>query len=205
MEKTLIINWDNPSDLKKNISLLQKRRKEILRQLGYNQIKFNNSKYNIDTLLPIFNNMFDAVEYQEGNYYVYFHCNPLKKLNVAGNIKDLFLATKFSFLTHIPFYVGKGQGNRYLDLNRNDSHRKIRNQCLKMKQEIIPVKIIENVSEFTALQYENIFMYILGLRALSEHGLLCNLVENEDVPLFKRISSTDEQKKILKKNGFKFI
>lgn len=205
MKKKFDIDWDDPKDIKKYISILQLRRKNILREYGYNEVNFNGSKYNLDNLLPLFQTFFDYVVPEKGNNYVYFHCNPLKKLNIKSDIKHIFLASKFPNLNYEPFYVGKGNGNRAFELNRNDSHRKIRNQINKFGKEIEPIIIIDNISENCSLSYENIFMYILGLRALSNNGILVNLMENDIPELNNKVFSTDIGKKLIKKNGFKIL
>jgi hypothetical protein len=202
MKKIIEVDFDDPKDLKKVISGLQIRRKDLLRKLGFNEIRFNGSKYNIDNILPEFNRMLDSVNIESGDNYVYFHCNPYRKLDVSGNVKHLFLASRFNNITHEPIYVGKGIGDRYLDLNRNDSHRKIRSIIRRKGQDLIPVKIIENISERTALELENVFMYSLGLKALSQYGLLCNLIENDNSSIKYLIQDNEVMTKILKKNGF---
>lgn len=203
MKKIFEIDFDDPSDLKKHIRLLNNRRRNILQKMGYNEIKFNSNKFNIDSILPEIELVFNNIPIENGKHYVYFHCNPLHKLNVQGDLKHLFLAMKFNSLKTVPFYVGKGIGNRYLILNRNDSYGKIRNQISKMNKEIEPIKIIENVSENTALIYENFFMYFLGLKALSNHGMLVNLSENDTKDLILSIKKNIVFEKIVKKNGFK--
>lgn len=211
MQKILTVDWDSPKDLKKNISLLQKRRKSILRELGFDQIYFNGSRYNLETILPIFNKMYDTdlTNLYENNqqnindYYVYFHCNPIKPLNVKHDIKHLFLASKFPNLSHEPFYVGKGKGERYLDLNRNDSHRKIRSNIKKFKKEVISIKVIENITEKESLIFESKLIDILGLRCYSQYGILCNLDEGHDFESRRSLYNDDIATKIMKRNGFK--
>lgn len=208
MDKTLIVNWDNPSDLKKHISYLQIRRKNLLRQLGYNEINFAGSKYNYDNVFPILEDLYSTDMSPLNNnldnnkiYYVYAHCNPLNKLNVVGDLRHAFLASKFNNITHIPFYIGKGIGNRCFDLNRNDSHRKIRHKILKSDQDIKVVKLAENLSEIDALSIEGKLIDILGLRAYTRDGMLCNLDEGycaED----RRLLYNSNVVKLLRKNKF---
>lgn len=182
--KNLIIDFDNPSDLKKNITLLQKRRKNILRKLGYDGINFNSSKFSMHEIYPLFEqiletdlssiyNQFDTKK----NYYVYVHCNPLKPLSLH-NLKDIFLASKFN-LKYEPIYIGKGSGNRLDDLNRNDSHRKIRSFLLEKGKDLIAIKLKENLSENNALALESKIIDILGLKCLSKNGYLVNLDEGK--------------------------
>lgn len=210
MKKTIEIDLDNPSDLKRNITFLQKRRKELLSELGYSEIYFNGSKNNSEKLLPLFDQMLNTdLNYQEkdmnNSYYVYFHCNPLKPLTVKKDIKHLFLAKTFHNLKYEPFYVGKGTAERFKDFNRNDSHRKIRTQIVKFKQEIVPVKIFENLTESKALELETKLIDILGLMCLSKHGILCNLDEgmNSNNRINRYKDETGYIKKILNRNGFK--
>ena len=88
MKKIIEIqNYDDPSELKKLISVLQNRRKNILRSLGYDQINFNGSKYNSNTILPALEEMYKVDNCTVGNYYIYAHCNPLKPLSITTNLK----------------------------------------------------------------------------------------------------------------------
>ena len=62
MKKDFSIDWDNPSDIKKHISMLQIRRKLLLRKLGYNEVTFNNSKYNLDNIFPEINKLYNSIQ-----------------------------------------------------------------------------------------------------------------------------------------------
>lgn len=206
MYKQIEVNWDNPSDIKKAISKLQFRRKNLLRQLGYDEIKFDGSKYNMDNLLPLFEDIWntDLSEIYPNigskNYYVYAHCNPLIKLSSKKDIKQLFLAIKFN-LEFLPFYIGKGTGNRFNELNRNDSHKKIRQSIKSKGKEIVPIKLIDNLTEGKALEYEAKLIDILGLISLSKYGLLVNLDESKE-SIFRRSLYTHPLAiKLLDKNG----
>jgi hypothetical protein len=208
--KTIAIDWDCPKDLKKNITLLQQRRKSLLRSLGYDEIYFNGSKYNLENILPAFNQIYDTdlgdIYFNEdisGKYYVYLHCNPLKPLNVKNDIKHLFLASKYPNLKYEPFYVGKGKDNRYLDFVRNDSHRKIRTNIKKYNKEIVSVKVIENLSQAESFSYESKLIDILGLKCYSSYGCLVNLDEGENSNLRRKMYNNEIIFKILKRNGFK--
>jgi len=208
MEKILLeVDWENPSDLKNTITKLQKRRKSILRILGYDEIYFNNSKHHLSLLLPSFEKMIEGVVDDTGVYYVYAHCNPLKPLNIKHDIKHLFLSSKFSpQLEYEPFYIGKGTDNKYLNLNlnRNGSHSKIRSGLKKFDKEIECVILRKNLSADNALLLESKLIDILGLRSLSHHGLLCNLDEGVDNNQRRLLYDDPTITKILKRNGFRF-
>lgn len=177
------VDKNDPSDLKKHISLLQDYRRKRLRALGYSQAKFHLTKYNFKTVMVMIDSILDAnidscfdETSQSRNYYVYLHCNPLEEINVRHDVREVFLASKFN-VRYRPFYVGKGTGNRYLDFNRNDSHRKIRTSIIRKDKEVASMKIKENLSEVEALSLESKLIDILGLKVFSPGGYLVNLDE----------------------------
>jgi hypothetical protein len=105
--------------------------------------------------------------------YVYFHCDPTvpihdKKLGLVGFLADLGV-------THLPFYVGKGKGDRCNDLDRNDTHRKVRSKIRSFNQEVVVHKVSVNLTEHQALAMESKFIDMLRLRV--QGGLLVNLDE----------------------------
>ena len=208
-----IQNFDDPTNLKKIITSLQKRRKNILRSLGYDVVRFNNSKYNSVTILPIIEELYDFKLPEEltgySKYYAYFHCNPLKKLNAKHNLKHLFLATRFPGLLYEPFYVGKGSGNRAYDLSRNSIHRKIRTNILKFKKDVEVYVIQDKLYEEQALNIEAKLIDILGLQYNSKEGMLCNLDEGYEYinrrNLYKSCNNFEIIKRLLKANKFNII
>lgn len=106
------------------------------------------------------------------NYYVYAHCGTNK---IAVN-KDGITSWLATFgLDLIPFYIGKGVGNRAYDLNRNETHRKVR-QKLKEFGSDVQVRIIKDgLTELEALCLESKLIDIFGL--MGKGGKLVNLDE----------------------------
>jgi hypothetical protein len=105
-------------------------------------------------------------------YYVYAHCEP-NKIAIGKDGITSWAATLG--LDLIPFYIGKGTGNRAYDLNRNGTHRKVRQKFQNFKKDI-EVRIIEdNVSELEALCLESKLLDIFGLNG--KGGRLVNLDE----------------------------
>jgi len=106
-------------------------------------------------------------------YYVYTHCEPTHNAHVGKNGKTTFAAT--IGMTKLPFYVGKGTGTRAFDLNRNESHRKIRQRLQKFQKEIVVEIIKDRLSELDALMLESKIIDIFGL--ITSNGKLVNLDE----------------------------
>lgn len=207
MLKTYTINTDDPSDLKKHITILQKLRKRKLRNLGYNEVTFHSSKYSLDKIMPLIEGILSTdissvynLDKISTNYYVYAHCDPTRPINCQHDIREFFLATKYN-LKHIPFYIGKGTGNRCYDLNRNDSHRKIRTKLTNSNKEISVVKLYENLTAEQAICFESKLIDILGLRALNTTGYLVNLDEGVNANK-RRLLYPPETRKYLKVNGY---
>lgn len=119
------IDMDSMADLKKHITLLQRRRKKLLeKDCNYEPINFGVSRMNNKDIMGILEFLVNIKHPNHGTigkYYVYVHSNPVKPLSVTRDIRELFLASRYS-LSYLPFYVGKGIDDRCFDLNRNEGH-----------------------------------------------------------------------------------
>jgi hypothetical protein len=184
MLKDLKVDWDNPSDLKKHISMLQKRRKDVLRKnCSYTGIKFAMSKLNFNDIYWLFEFLHQLpcpTPSETAKYYVYVHCDPTRPLVVMRDIREYLLATKYK-LTHMPFYVGKGIDDRCYDLSRNEGHRKVRSRIISKSQEVQVIKVLENLDESTALFEEQKLISFLGLSSLDSQGYLVNLQTDKSI------------------------
>ena len=203
----ITVDENNPSELKKAISRLQKQRKLLLRQLGYESITFQGSRVNAQSILPELENMLATdvssiygPSAEDKSYYVYVHCDPSKGLDVKNNLKHLLLASKFN-LQHEPFYVGKGTGDRADDLSRNEGHRKIRTRLLQLGKEVEIVRIVSSLSESESLALEAKLIDVLGIRSFGRDGLLVNLDEGMTAAKRRKLYS-EKGLAILRKNGF---
>lgn len=197
---TIEVDWDNPSALKKTITTLQKRRKNLLRQKGYSEIHLQGSRYNLENILPLLDGILPIEALPGGDFYVYAHCDPRQKLDFQNDVRDVWLGQRFG-LSHRPIYIGKGSGDRFVDLIRDGAHRKIRTECKRLGLELMPVKLIAGLSKDSALSVEGRLIDILGCKHLSKHGYLTNIDEGED-PSSRRKGYTQLAKKLLQKNGF---
>jgi hypothetical protein len=192
MKKQIITNWDSPSEIKKTISLLQARLLEITPVTDKSLKKDKKSSETFNACMSIYNtNITDIYEDIEDDknqlYYVYAHCDPMFGLRAGVNGKITFAATLG--LNYQPFYIGKGTGNRAYDLNRNESHRKIR-QKIEMMQKSIDVKIIKDgLTKIEALSIESKLIDIFGIKSLG--GWLINLDEGHNSQIRQLIYKED--------------
>lgn len=109
----------------------------------------------------------------QSNYYVYVHCDPGAKIAIGRDGRSSFGAT--IGMTHLPFYVGKGVGSRAFDLNRNETHRKIRQNLSSFNKEPVVLILKNDLTELEALSYESKLIDIFGV--IGKGGRLCNLDE----------------------------
>lgn len=216
-KSTFTIDVDDPEDIKKHIKMLQRRFHNLMsKTFKCEKISFGVSNANVFDILPIFEHIIklpypNKQNVSVGNYYVYAHCDPTQKLDISRDIRELVLASQYN-LSHLPFYIGKGIGNRCNDLNRNEGHRKKRSKILSVNKEVKIVKIFENISEDEALFEEQKLIALLGLSSLNKNGLLVNLqtdksileyflhsVSSFKVPECRKEISENKEKQILRK------
>lgn len=105
-------------------------------------------------------------------YYVYAHCEP-NKIAIGKDGITSWFATHGMDL--IPFYVGKGIGDRAYDLNRNETHRKVRQRLREFNQDVQVRIIKDGLTELEALCLESKLIDIFGI--IGKGGRLVNLDE----------------------------
>jgi hypothetical protein len=110
-------------------------------------------------------------EYDQGNFYVYAHVDPRKRIFVSsnkcgGNYKGQ------------PFYIGKGVGGRAFDLKRNQGHGKLISQILRdgySEEDIVHIAF-SGISEPLAYELESKLIYFFKTIYEDEKfGYLVNL------------------------------
>lgn len=105
-------------------------------------------------------------------YYVYAHCDD-SRIAIGKDGVTSWAATLG--LAHRPFYVGKGTGDRAYNLNRNETHRKVRQRLTEFNTEIKVEIIKDNLTELDALCLESKLIDIFGV--IGKGGKLVNLDE----------------------------
>jgi len=168
----LEIDENSYASIRKGVKILTHLKEELRIKSGKQVVADKAFEKAYSKMLLIYNqhNVFP------GEHYVYAHINPLKKINIQHSPQHLFCASVLG-LNFEPFYIGKGIYNRAYELNRNDSHKKIRSKVLEKGSEIEVVKIAENLSENCAFDLESRLIDILGLKVLHDDNLLVNLDE----------------------------
>jgi len=193
--KTITIDFDSLEDCQK----LALQLKSIIGQLRLSESGYISKNERVKEVFDICCKIYetdiseiykDQTLDESKIYYVYAHCDPGRKIALKKDGKTTFAATLG--LEYIPFYIGKGTGNRAFELDRNDSHRKIR-QRLKTFDKDIVVKIIKiDLTEKEALMYESKLMDIFGLKSFG--GKLVNLDEGINSKERRKIYATSLHK-----------
>lgn len=106
-------------------------------------------------------------------YYVYAHSYPDKNIAIGNNGISSFGAA--IGMSKLPFYIGKWTGNRANQLNRNETHRKIRQKLHSFNKEVYVDIIQDSLTELEAFMLEAKLIDIFGL--IANGGRLVNLDE----------------------------
>jgi hypothetical protein len=138
----------------------------------------------------------DVILDEERKYYVYVHQNPMYKLN--ANMKSgLMLFTATLGLEYMPFYVGKGVGDRWKVMNRNDTYSKVKKLINENNKQVLPKIIADRLTEKEALCIESKLIDIYGI--ISYKGTLTNLDEGYK-PNERKLFYLDKWKFLVGKN-----
>lgn len=105
-------------------------------------------------------------------YYIYAHCDDRQ---IAASKDGITTYAATMGLSHRPFYIGKGTGDRAYNLNRNETHRKVRQRLAEFNKEVNVVIIKDKLTELDALCLESKLIDIFGV--IGKGGTLVNLDE----------------------------
>lgn len=176
MKRTFEIDFDDIAACKRLINLLRGRVGE-LKVLDGQETRADRKRAVFDACNAILETDISHL-YKEDNdlsreFYVYAHVDPSKKIAINKCGKTTFAATLG--LTSPPIYIGKGTGLRAYDLNRNETHRKIRQKLLTFGTDISVHIVKSNMTSAEALALESKLIDIFGL--IANGGRLANLDE----------------------------
>lgn len=165
-----------------NLDDLIKLNNKIKSQISSLKVSLNGSKREInkrkfDACVSIYNtdisDLYSNLKLDPlPNYYVYAHCEPNKIAIDKDGITSWFATLGMDL---IPFYIGKGVKNRAYDLNRNETHRKVKQRLKEFNQDVQVRIIKDNLTELEALCLESKLIDIFGL--IGKGGRLVNLDE----------------------------
>ena len=114
----------------------------------------------------------------EKKFYVYAHLNPDRQSIVTTDDGG-------GIYKGLPFYIGKGCGDRAFDLKRNQGHGKMLDKLVKKWKKDDIVKIIfDNLTESQAFEAESKLIYFFGTVYGAQKGFLYNL-DTPKTPKFK--------------------
>lgn len=176
MKKVFEIDFDSVEDILRVNNILKSR----LGELRKNQFGSKNQRTK-DVFSSCQNLWNTDIDFLYSNlkldnnpiYYVYAHCDPSAKIAFGKDGRSTFSATLG--MTHLPFYIGKGVGERAYDLNRNETHRKVRQNLASFNKEPIITILKDGLTESQALGYESKLIDIFGV--IGKGGRLTNLDE----------------------------
>lgn len=178
MNKTFEIDFDSIDDctrlrniMKSRIGELRSRDPGFVSKNDSVKNKFNACQKILDADISSLYADMDLSE--EKIFYVYAHCDPNYKIAIKKDGISTFSATLD--MTHLPFYIGKGSGDRANCLDRNGAHRKHRQRLRRFGKDIYVSVIKNGLTEMDAFILESKLIDIFGLTSFG--GRLVNLDE----------------------------
>jgi len=174
--KTFSIDWDSFDDLNKMFNQIKSRKCEIDPKREGSKRQYFKALF--DACSSIWNTDISSLYKDMGldgakEYYVYAHMASDRPIAIGKDGRTTFFASLGP--SHIPFYVGKGIGERFQNTTRNETHRKVKQKLASFGHTIIASKVVDGLTEIEALCYESKLIDIFGL--LGKGGILVNLDE----------------------------
>lgn len=173
------LDWNNFDDVDKLFLKLQGRRQQLKKENGLLSKLSDTQRYqkqwdSIEAILKEdISFLYDDMKLDgERKYYVYAHCNPNEVIDITKKNPYHILAASFG-MQYLPFYIGKGTGDRYTKGDRNRNYHKIANKHIN--NNINKLIIRKDLSELESLELESKLIDIFGLAI--HGGYLINIDE----------------------------
>jgi hypothetical protein len=192
MNRTFEVDWDSYKDVDELRHKLKIRALDLLparitkREKNRRLMKQYQAILETDT-----SHLYDGEYDPREIYYVYAHMDSSKKVAINYNAATTFAATLG--MSHFPFYIGKGQGNRAYQINRNETHRKIKQRLEEYGREVLVHIIKDKLSEKDAFILEDKLIDAFRLKVYG--GYLTNLDEGNR-PAERRLLYPDPMKSV---------
>jgi hypothetical protein len=192
MDKTFKIDWDSLDEVRGFFNQAKSRFFELNRIATHTPSRHERNRKVLEAASYIWgcdiSGLYEGLDLDERKrYYVYAHLDTTKKIAIGFAGLSTFAATLG--MGFFPFYVGKGTGDRCSELNRNETHRKVRERIQKFGKAPEVFQVKKGLTESEALQYEAKLVDIFGL--VTNKGYLTNL--DEGLSPEKRRSCYPEQ------------
>lgn len=176
--KFIEIDWNDLDEIDKLFRKLQGRRQQLKKETGKLTRLSDREIYGIqwDAIQSIIDENISflyekTVLDEERKYYVYAHCDTNKPIIISR--KNVYHTLSASLgMNYLPFYIGKGTGDRYKKGDRNRNYSKISNKKFTNVDKVI---LKDNLTESEALQFESKLIDIFGLAI--HKGILINIDE----------------------------
>lgn len=169
------VDWNSVDSISEIMSKLRGRLGNLKKEQGLLKKetrldKFHKAMNAIDSIMSTDLSHLVSKKDESKEYYVYAHCDKSRRISVESKRSREIFAASLG-LSYLPFYIGKGKGNRYLKEERNAYHTLIRSDRSSGE---IDKKIIKiNIDETEALILESKLIDIFGLVPFG--GLLINI------------------------------
>ena len=180
--KNIEVDFDDYQSLRKAFNLIKPRMVELSPEKINKPSKRAVQSKIFDSCTSILNSNIDYIYPQKdssNNYYVYAHCDPSNAVFVSKyNTNGLQAFAATLGLTKYPIYIGKGTGNRAYQLDRSETHKKVRQSLRSRGLDLQTFIIKDNLTESEALALEAKLIDIFGL--ICYGGKLTNLDEGKN-------------------------